>query len=437
MSMKSSFLLCKFISVSLLLLFFVIARTNAQALKVGAAIRVITPDPLLPVSGGVGQPKKASEKRGDLYVRAIVLASENTTIAIVSVDNLGWSSALGDRSRALIKNIPPENILIGATHTHSAPDAYGFPDREGKSLADLSYLDWCVKQIAEAVNEAMANSVHASLKIAVGKAQGKIAYNFYADKLYDPRCGVIQALAQSGSNKGKVIATLVNYAIHPEVIGSGQGILSPDLCGPLCDRIEAKAGGVAIFMNGAQGGMVTADTRLGNGKEANTWEECIRIGNLLADEALRIVATADVQNEPELFCASRKIKLPVESEMMRYILENSPIKTTAVKDNVITTCLNYLEIGTAKVLTVPGEALPNIGFYIKRKMNTPHAFLFGLTNDAFGYILTKVDFNSFERYDYVSRTSLGEMTGEIYMEEVLHWLDELHPQSNEKEISKK
>ena len=45
--------------------------------------------------------------------------------------------------------------------------------------------------------------------------------------------------------------------------------------------------------------------------------------------------------------------------------------------------------------------------------------LFGLTNDAFGYILTKVDFKSFPRYDYVSRTSLGEMTGEILIENVL------------------
>ena len=41
-------------------------------------------------------------------------------------------------------------------------------------------------------------------------------------------------------------------------------------------------------------------------------------------------------------------------------------------------------------------------------MRGKHNLLFGLTNDAFGYILTKVDFNSFPRYDYVSRTSLGE-----------------------------
>jgi len=43
----------------------------------------------------------------------------------------------------------------------------------------------------------------------------------------------------------------------------------------------------------------------------------------------------------------------------------------------------------------------------------------GLTNDAFGYILTKVDFNSFPRYEYVSRTSMGEMTGEILIERSL------------------
>jgi hypothetical protein len=95
------------------------------------------------------------------------------------------------------------------------------------------------------------------------------------------------------------------------------------------------------------------------------------------------------------------------------------------KGDSISTTLNYLHIGTAKAITIPGEALPNIGYYIKRNMNTDHAFLFGLTNDAFGYILTKVDFNSFKRYDYVTRTSLGEMTGEIYIDEVMQWLKEI------------
>src|SRR5688572_16611946 len=121
--------------VGLILLIFG-SQAWAQEFKVGAAIRVVTPDPLLPVSGGVGTPKKTVEKKGDLFARAIVLEKGSVRIAIVNVDNLGWTAALGDRSRALIKGIPPENILIGSTHTHSAPDAYGFPNEKGKSLAD-------------------------------------------------------------------------------------------------------------------------------------------------------------------------------------------------------------------------------------------------------------------------------------------------------------
>lgn len=405
------------------LLFFLIClhglSLQAQSFKVGAALRKITPDPLLPVSGGIGTPKPAQQKQGDLYIRALVLERGSTRVAIVSVDNLGWPSVLGNKSRALIKGIPPENVLIGATHTHSGPDAYGFPDASGKSYADMAYLDRCVRDMADAVNEAVRNLKPATLKIAVGEAKGKIAYNYYADQLYDPRCGVIQAIGQDG----KPIATLVNYAVHPEIIGSGRGILSPDLCGPLYDRIEAKAGGMAIFMNSAQGGMVTADNRREGGKEANDWAECVRIGELLADEALRIVADAPVQANPELYCAMRKISFPVESEVMQYIIKNSPLHYEMAGKQV-SAQVNLLNIGSAQVLTIPGEALPNIGYYLKRNMRTRQPFLFGLTNDAFGYMLTKVDFSSFKRYEYISRTSLGEQTAEIYMNEVLKWLSE-------------
>jgi len=405
---------------------------RAQALRAGAAVRVITPDPLLPVSGGIGTPNPTHEKKGELTVRALVLEKGSTRIAIVGVDNLGWTAVLGDRSRALIKGIPPENVLIGATHTHSAPDAYAFPDESGRTGADLQYLDWCTHQIADAVNEAVRNLMPAVLKTAVGEARGKIAYNYYADQLYDPRCGVIQALAATGEGKGRPIATLVNYAIHPEVIGSHRGILSPDLCGPLYDRIVSKGGGVALFMNSAQGGMVTADNRLGNGKEANDYEECTRIGQLLADEALRIVGDAPVQNDPSLICASRVIKLPVENPVMKYILNKTPLRSPSAGEDSVSTRINLLNIGSAQVLTIPGEALPNIGYYVKRHMHTSQPFLFGLTNDAFGYMLTKVDFRSFKRYEYVSNTSLGEMTGEIYMEQALRLIDDSPPASQGK-----
>lgn len=404
--------------------FFFFIKSNAQTFKAGVAVRVITPHPLLPVSGGIGTPNPATKQEGNLYVRALVLEKGKTKVAIVSIDNLGWPAALGNQSRKLIKDIPPENILIGATHTHSAPDAYGFPDSSGHSHVDLKYLNWCIHQIADAVNEAEKNLQPAWLKIAVGVAKGKIAYNYYAPQLYDPRCGVIQAIAATGKNKDKPFATLINYAIHPEVIGADQGILSPDLCGPLYQEIEAKGGGTAIFMNSAQGGMVTADNRLPNGKEARDWKECIRIGDLLADQALKIVSDAPLQKNPDLFCASRKITFPVDNKVMLFIVQHSPIHYNEFHNDSVTTRLNLLNIGTAQAVTIPGEALPNIGYYIKRHMKTRQPFLFGLTNDAFGYILDKVDFDSFKRYDYISRTSLGELTGDIYINTVLEWLKE-------------
>lgn len=411
------------ISITILVCFLTIS-VSGQDFKAGAAYRIITPDPLLPVSGGIGTPKPVTQKQGDLFVRAMVLEKGATRVAIVGIDNLGWPAILGDKSRELIKGISPENILIGVTHTHSAPDAYGFPNEKGEVLADMEYLGWCVKQIADAVNEAVEKLEPAVLKIAVGEAKGKIAYNYYAPRLYDPRCGVIQAIGTSGANEGKVISTLVNYAIHPEVIGPGRGILSPDICGPLYDRIEEKAGGIAVFMNSAQGGMVTADNRRPNNEEASDYEECTRIGELLADQALSIIENAEIQKDPDLFCASKTIELPIESEMMRMIFDNSPMKTNLSNGYNIKTKINLLNIGSAQVLTIPGEALPNIGYYLKRNMHTKDPFLFGLTNDAYGYIITKEDFNSFERYEYISETSLGEMTAEIFIQEALMLIQE-------------
>ena len=395
----------------------------------GAAMRIITPDPLLPVSGGVGEPQATTEKRGELTARAMVFSDGTTTIAVVGIDVLGFPSVLGDRVRKLVARLPAENILIGATHTHSAPDCYGFPLPSGKFTGDLNFMQSVCEKAAEAVNEAIDKLQPATLKTAVDKAAEGIAYNYYAPQLYDRRMGVMQTV----STDGKVIGTLVNYAIHPEVLGSDVGIISPDCIGPMYDQIEQKLGGIAVFMNSAQGGMVTADNRdlsqPGDIRNAvwpdqRTWTECLRIGHLMADEAERIIGKADAQIEPVVKNLARRVEFPVESAMMRAIVAGSPLKYPYTDDFRITVQVNLLTIGKAQVLTIPGEALPNIGFYLKRKMKGDHNFLFGLTNDAFGYILTKVDYESFERYSYVSRTSLGEMTGEILMENALQMIEQ-------------
>jgi hypothetical protein len=393
-------------------------------IEVGTGMRVTTPNPLLPVSGGIGRGTPVHDKRGDLNVRAIVFRRGPVSVGVVSVDVIGFPGVLAERVRAKVPRIPNRNILIGCTHTHSAPDCYGFPDGSGGHSGDLKYMDFVVNEAAAALNDAIDHLQPCYIRIATGKAKGKIAYNYYAPQLYDQRMSVIRAETPAG----KTVATLVNYAIHPEVLGTDAGFCSPDLVGPLRDRLDKEAGGMAIFMNGAQGGMITADNRLldkpsnpieAKWNDARTWEECLRIGHLMADEALRIIKDTPVQKDPRLACFSRDVQFPVDSPLLWAITLGSPLHYPHNENHTVTARLNLVNLGNAQIVTIPGEALPNIGFYLKRKMHGEHNLLFGLTNDAFGYILTKVDFNSFPRYDYVSRTSLGEMTGEILIDNVL------------------
>lgn len=410
--------------------FLVVVGAESKAgMKVGAAVRVITPDPLLPVSGGMGVPMPAKEKKGELTARAVVFQNGDVTVAVVGLDLLGFPSALGDRARARVTRVPAANILIGSTHTHSAPDCYAFPDGKGGHTGDLAYMDLVTVKTAEAINEAIDRLQPATIKVATGEAKGKIAYNYYAPDLYDKRMSVIQAIGADG----KAVATVVNYAIHPEVLGNEIGVLSPDLIGPLCETIEAEAGGVALFMNGAQGGMVTADNRdldkptdsqRAYWSDARSWDECLRIGKLMASEALRLLKDAPAQDDAGLYCGSVDVEFPVESDTMWAVITGSPLKYPHGDSRTIKARVNLVNLGDAQILTIPGEALPNIGFYLKRKMNGRHNLLFGLTNEAFGYILTKVDFKSFPRYDYVSRTSLGEMTGEILIEKSIELINE-------------
>jgi hypothetical protein len=387
----------------------------AAEFKAAAASRIVTPDPLLPLSGGVGQPNPATQKKGDLAVRALVLEQDGTRVAIVAGDFLGFPGVLCNRVRAQVKGIPPENILIGSAHCHSAPDMYGFPDEQGRNGADLKYIEFVVNKMAEAVNEAVGKLQPASIKVNTDKAAERMAYNYYAPQLYDRRMSVIQAVAADG----KPIATLVNYASHPEIIGNDQGILSPDFVGPMCDRIAEKGGGMGIYMNSAQGGMVTADCRdpKGGDKDVQTWDECIRIGNLMADEAIRIVANAPAHQDPHMMCKATTIKFPIDSPLLKAVLKGSPLGLVTGEGGTADAQMNVINLADAQILTIPGEALPNIGFYLKRNMNGKQNLLFGLTNDAFGYMLARVDWKSFERYDYISRTCLGENTGEILMEE--------------------
>src|SRR5215472_7778219 len=177
----------------LLLFLFLLAATHdaTAAFRAAIAVRNVTPDPLLPVTGGIGPSHKVTRKAGELTVRALVLENGTNRVAIVSSDFLGFPAILGNKVRTAVAGIPGQNILIGATHTHSAPDCYGFPDGKGGTSSDPKYLQSVCARMVEAINEAEQKLEPVGLKIATAPAKGKIAFNYYAEHLYDPRCSVI------------------------------------------------------------------------------------------------------------------------------------------------------------------------------------------------------------------------------------------------------
>src|SRR5262245_32014893 len=154
---------------TLLLCVAIFAFDATAAFRAGIAVRNVTPDPLLPVSGGVGPSHPVTRKEGELTVRALVLEQEGTRVAIVSADFLGFPAVLGNRVRAAVTNIPAKNILIGATHTHSGPDCYGFPNGKGGTDSDPKYLAMVCGRMAEAINEAAAHFQPARIKVATGE----------------------------------------------------------------------------------------------------------------------------------------------------------------------------------------------------------------------------------------------------------------------------
>ncbi len=418
--MKHAISYCRTSVTAMFALTLILSEGIAQAeFRAAAASRNVTPDPLLPAtSGGPGRPTK--EKLGELEARVLVLDDGETKVAFVSEPFLGFPAGLCRRVYEKVKDIPAENILISATHTHAAPDPYGFPSLSKEGRINMEYIEGVCAKTADAINEAVGNLQPATLKIGIDEAHGKIAYNYYAPQLYDPRCNIMQAVAADG----KVISTLVNYAIHPEVL-IDRPVISPDVIGPLYDEIAKQGGGIGVFMNGAQGGMITADNRTENGKDKDSWEEVVRIGTLLGSEAMRIAAAAEVQVDPKIKGISKEIRFPLPTNPMWKMVSKSPVGYKFNDDNTVSARVNVMNVGSAQIMTIPGEALPNIGYYLKRKLKGKYNFLFGLTNDAYGYILTKEDWNSFKRYEYVSETSLGEMTGEILIEEGLKMAEEL------------
>ncbi len=155
---------------------FVLAAASLGADRPGAPARDVfragahaidVSPPRLPVliNGGFLQ-GKADQVRDPLHARCLVLDDGGTRLAIVVVDSCMMPRDLLDRAKGLASEktgIPADQMLIAATHTHSAPSAMGALG----TAPDPSYVEFLPGRIAEGIARAAANLAPAQVGWAV------------------------------------------------------------------------------------------------------------------------------------------------------------------------------------------------------------------------------------------------------------------------------
>ena len=101
-------------------------RAACGGLRAGCAKVDITPPLGLKLIGSQGKP--SDSVLDELYARALVLCDGANTVAIVSVDLLyAPLEEITNPVRTLVAErlgIPPQNVMVCATHTHSGPDIF-------------------------------------------------------------------------------------------------------------------------------------------------------------------------------------------------------------------------------------------------------------------------------------------------------------------------
>ena len=91
--------------------------------RAGCARRVITPPIGTPLAGYFHD-RFGTRVRDDLHASAVVLEVDGTRLAIVACDLITPSATITEAAREQIAadtGIPPQHVMICATHTHTGP----------------------------------------------------------------------------------------------------------------------------------------------------------------------------------------------------------------------------------------------------------------------------------------------------------------------------
>jgi hypothetical protein len=255
----------------------------AAQFRAGAAAVDITPTELPVLVNGGMLSRSVDTVATKLHARAIVLHDGKTRLAIVVVDSCMLPRELLDEAKKLAADrtgIPPEHMLISATHAHSCPSCMGALG----TAADAKYPAFLPPRLAQAIAQAAQRLEPAQVGAAVADAAPYTAPRRWVrrpDRVIDDPFGnptaranmhpgyqSRDAIGPSGpedpdlsvlsfqARDGRPIALLANFSMHYY----GAPNVNADYFGLFCARIErliAPAGGdrppVAAMSHGTSG----------------------------------------------------------------------------------------------------------------------------------------------------------------------------------------
>lgn len=398
------------------------AAAAADPLRAGAARRVVTPDLAKhgPVyMAGFGNNRVATSVHDDLYARCLALATGPRPLVICGVDVIGLFSDDVARMRARVD----ADLIVSALHDHEGPDTMGlWGPASGRTGINDSYMKMLTDQVAGCAQDAIRAMRPARIKLA--EVRTPELDTFINDSrppvVHDPEIVAMQASTPTG----EPIATLINWANHPETLGSRNTLVTADYPAALYREAESLLGGVAVFINGAIGGMQSPlgakipDSGTGATLAENSFEKTEFIGARVARLAAGAIAGAKTFNIDAILFREKTIHIPMTNPGFQAAVkagvfagrkEPNPDGTTSVP-------VGYIRLsggGAARleVALIPGEMYPELSIggveryadadfpdapaepAIKKQMTAPFRMLFGLADDECGYIIPKAEWD--------------------------------------------
>ncbi len=390
--------------------------------RAGAARRDITPDfqrhgPVY--LAGFGQNRKATGVHDPLFARCLALAADGKPLVVCGVDSIG----LFYEDTYKIRQQVNADVVVASLHDHEAPDTMGlWGPRFFTSGIQEAYNGHVITQTAAAAREALHALRPVQLQL------GRIHRPELDVLIHDNRPPVVHdtevILLHARTAAGEPIATLVNWANHPETVGSKNTLITSDFVGYLCSRLQARGAGQVVFVNGAVGGMQSSlgaqvpDPDTGRPAPANSFRKAELVGWTVADLAAEALADATPVAVDRIEFRERLVPLPIDNWRFRLAAwlnlfrGRKPasggrgetwvgfVRLSAAGRPQLEAALVpgelYPELSVGGVVRYPGADFPEAPLEpaLKTRMTAPYRMLFGLANDEIGYIIPKAEWDN-------------------------------------------